>query len=261
MRGRLAWLLIGLCSCVTRHAADYRQAEAAAVERAREVSQVAYFASDRAADQAAQADAALAYGDTNQARVAITNAITASEVSAQMLERGQALLGPPATNQAERARALLSTNAGTRAEAQRGEAQRAAGDGAVIARRNQERSALASLGAEAEAANRKGAVRRFWGWLVASLGIGGAVAALVMFPALLPLLGSLAGWLAGKLPVFASYVGVVSKQAYARAVAVIQKSKTELENGGMGASAAVIRKHQELTRPESALVGSIKKNL
>jgi hypothetical protein len=57
-------------------------------------------------------------------------------------------------------------------------------------------------------------VKRFWRWLIGSLGIGGVIALCVFCPAVIPLLVSLMSWVVGKVPSLAAYFGVVSKKAF-----------------------------------------------
>lgn len=87
---------------------------------------------------------------------------------------------------------------------------------------------LAVLGAVHEQEQNESIVRRAWRWLWATLGLGGIVAVCVLVPGLLPVLGRIAAWAIGRIPVLSHYVGLVGQSAYSRAVTAIQELKTAL---------------------------------
>jgi len=70
---------------------------------------------------------------------------------------------------------------------------------------------LMDLGRRYEAERRKSWLKRLWFGLVGTLGLGGAIAAVVLAPTItLPLIGRLLGWLATTIPSLASWLGITT---------------------------------------------------
>ena len=66
--------------------------------------------------------------------------------------------------------------------------------------------------------------------MVATIDLGGIVALCIAFPALVPVFGSVLGWIIGKMPVLAHYLGLVGVRAYARTVTAIQEVKETIHD-------------------------------
>ncbi len=93
----------------------------------------------------------------------------------------------------------------------------------------------------------------FWSKAVALLGLplAGLIALCVFMPAMIPIVGRLAGWVVSKAPSLAGAVGVVGVKAFDAVVKGIERTrnfpvapaipKTELGNSGLGDS----RRHKE----------------
>jgi hypothetical protein len=103
--------------------------------------------------------------------------------------------------------------------------------GELETRLRQAESELVELGRKYEAERNRSVVRRVWGWAVGTLGIGGIVAACVLCPAVLPLLGNLLGWLIGKIPALAGFVGLVGRRAFDGVVKGVGEIRRELKQG------------------------------
>lgn len=89
---------------------------------------------------------------------------------------------------------------------------------------------LIAMGRLYEAEKNKGVLRRIWTWGLGTLGVGGMIALAVIFPAVIPLLGSLVSWLVGKMPGLASYFGVVGKKAFDAVVLGVGNVRKELKS-------------------------------
>ncbi|MDB6053753.1 MAG: hypothetical protein JWN25_1276 [Verrucomicrobiales bacterium] len=80
-----------------------------------------------------------------------------------------------------------------------------------------------------ESEHNRSLVRRIWSWALGTLGVGGVIAACILFPALIPLAGSLVGWLVGRAPGLAGWFGVVGKKAFDSVVTGVGKARSEFK--------------------------------
>jgi hypothetical protein len=87
--------------------------------------------------------------------------------------------------------------------------------------------ALAELGAKYEKEHNQSIVKRTWHWLIATFGIGGVIALCVFFPAIIPIIGRVLGWIVGKIPALAGAIGVVATRAYDRVVGSVELAKRQ----------------------------------
>jgi hypothetical protein len=150
---------------------------------------------------------------------------SAAAVTANLLERNQSLLGEPSTNQRPRVDRLLSTNPAVRSAAVKAEESRADAEGANVAAVQVAERKWVEQGQEAEKAKARSAWRRLWAWSIGTLVLGGTIALCVFFPAIIPILGQLLGWIVGMVPQLANWLGVVSVKAYQRSVSAFQEAK------------------------------------
>lgn len=230
--------------------------EAAITERARENVQAAGIAVDRSRIQIAQA---AVISPTNEP---LRSAEASTRVASSMLTRAGALIGAPAENQAPLVEGLLSTNQVERVNAERAAGAEVKSEGLLMLDNRTQIATLLEEGKKYEEEHNRSLLRRIWTWTLGTFGIGGLVALCILFPAVVPLLGSILGWLIGKIPILAHYLGVVGTSAYSRAVTAIQESKRAAQlTGQPGAEEIVRRCTAENTGPDTALVRSIKSKL
>jgi hypothetical protein len=195
-------------------------------ERAREVVSAAQLANRAGRD-------ALSTSNTPRAMLAY-------DLSAQFLGRGQALLGLPLEDQTARVAALLSENESLRQEATEAEQKRLEQEQVWRTQKAAYEAKLLEYGTKYEAERNRSVVRRFWGWLVSTLGIGGIIALCVFCPAAIPLIMRLVGWAASKIPSLASAVGVVSKKAFDQVVVGVESAKKSFRENGNPAAAEIL---------------------
>lgn len=100
------------------------------------------------------------------------------------------------------------------------------------------RGRLVEMGKVYEAERNRNVVRRFWGWLVGTLGVGGLIALCMFCPAVIPILGSMATGLIGKFPALAGYFGVVSRKAFDAVVRGVGEAREKLKKDGASRSGA-----------------------
>jgi uncharacterized membrane protein (DUF106 family) len=115
------------------------------------------------------------------------------------------------------------------------------------------------MGQEAEKAKAMSAWHRLWAWSIVTLGMGGTVALCVFFPAIIPILGQLLGWIVGMVPQLANWLGVVSVKAYQRSVSAYQEAKRKAALKGDQATLDMLRQTAaENTEPDADLVRQVK---
>ena len=88
---------------------------------------------------------------------------------------------------------------------------------------------LQEMGRLYEAEKNKSVVRRVWAWLTGIFGIGGLIALVVLCPAVLPLFGTLASWLIGKVPALVNLFGFVGKRAFDSVVTGVGNVRSKLK--------------------------------
>jgi hypothetical protein len=141
------------------------------------------------------------------------------------------MLGSPVVDQTSRVSALLSTNETTRAAGVGAEAVRVQAQSKLVSQEREQAATLQAKGALYEQEHNSGIISRIWKWSIGTLGIGGLIALCVFFPAAIPIMGQLIGWLVSRVPALASWLGVVGLRSYERTVTAIQeirdKSKAE----------------------------------
>lgn len=76
------------------------------------------------------------------------------------------------------------------------------------------RSALVELGKKYEGEKNQSTIRKVWKWALGTLGIGGMIALVIFFPAILPILGGIVGWIVKMLPGVAKWIGLVGTKAF-----------------------------------------------
>lgn len=195
----------------------------------------------------------------HRASAELTNARSAVQVTANLLGRNQSLLGEPATNQAPRVAALLSTNPVVQSSARAIEERKAQAEGAQVAAVQKAEAKLIDLGKAAETQKAKSAWRKAWAWSVGTFGVAGTIALCVFFPAFIPIIGQLIGWIVGMIPQLASFIGLVSVKAYQRSVEAIQMIKVKAAAKGDTATLDTVRQTTaENTSPDARLVGYVK---
>lgn len=208
------WLLICLHAGCTHNAGKRAVVMVHEQERTRELVQGAKLANqvgrDRLVTVASNEQALIAY-----------------DLSGTFLGRAQSIVGLPIVDQSEVVSALLSTNRSLRADAEQAEREHVIEEQAWRAERANYQAKLLEMGAKYEAEHNKSIVRRFWGWLISTLGIGGIIALCVFCPAVIPIFARLIGWVVSKVPALAGAVGVVSTKAYDSVVRGIENAKKE----------------------------------
>lgn len=88
---------------------------------------------------------------------------------------------------------------------------------------------LVEMGKLYEAEKNRSIIKRIWHWAVGTLGFAGLIALIVLCPAVLPVLGSLVGWIIGKLPRLAGVAQVVGKKAFDGVVAGVGSVREHLK--------------------------------
>jgi len=91
---------------------------------------------------------------------------------------------------------------------------------------------LVSLGLIYEAEKNKSIFRRSIAAVIGTIGIGGSIALIVLFPALIPILGSLVAWFIGVVPRVAGFLQVVGKKAFDGVVEGVQNVRLHLAENG-----------------------------
>jgi hypothetical protein len=153
-----------------------------------------------------------------------------TSLAKRFLQRDQEIVGMPAQRidvealLAEKDSAWKELNA--RMDEQRRLLQQR---GELETRLRQAESELVELGRKYEAERNRSVVRRIWGWAVGTLGLGGIIAVCVLCPAVLPLLGNLLGWLIGKIPALAGFLGLVGRRAFDGVVKGVGEIRRELK--------------------------------
>lgn len=155
------------------------------------------------------------------------NALVAYDLSADLLSRGQSILGLPVIDQSAVVTALLSTNKALRLAAESAQRERRVEEQEWASERASYEAQLLEMGQKYEAERNRSITKRFWRWLVSSIGIGGIIALCVFCPAVIPIFGRLLGWLVSKIPQLAGACGVVSTKAYDAIVRGVENAKQE----------------------------------
>jgi len=98
----------------------------------------------------------------------------------------------------------------------------------------------------------KQGVKRFWQktgfWTKIGIIAGGIIALCVFVPAVIPVLGSLIGWLIGKIPTLVSFVGVVGKNTFDAVVEGVGNAKKAVKNTSV--DSVVTEEKETYTRAE-----------
>ena len=119
---------------------------------------------------------------------------------------------------------------------------------------------LLALGEQAEKERARSWWRRIFGGVSVVTLLGGLVALMVFFPPAIAIIGRIIGWLVGKLPAIASFVGVVSVKAFDATVQGVERAKGIMAEDDVGRlevslSQAMDRPHKDLVRARKAVVG------
>jgi hypothetical protein len=186
--------------------------------------------------------------------------LVAYDLSGNFLGRAQSVVGLPIVDQSEIVSALLSTNRALRLNAEQAERDKVAQEQSWRAERADYEGKLQEMGAKYEAERNRSIVRRFWRWLVSSIGIGGIIVLCVFCPAVIPIFGRLLGWLVSKVPQLAGALGVVSTKAYDAIVRGVENAKQEWHRSDAetvlhsNLSSAMDESHKKLVRVRKVAV-------
>lgn len=227
-RGPICWSVLGLvlvAGC-TFHTAILRKVNEQQVERSRELAAAAKIANE--AGRREQSAVSQAIGTNAAAQVAIGRAWMAYDLSGEFLRREQNLLGLPVHDQTPVIVDSLSNLQTTREAAATHERGRESQEEQWAAVARTREAALIEMGTKYEAERNKSIVKRFWGWLIATFGIGGIIALCIFFPFLIPIFGRILAWIVGKIPALAGAIGVVSTKGFDAVVRGIQRAKEDL---------------------------------
>lgn len=242
------------------------------IERAAENNSAAIHANSRAQAAVVSAQTVLAVaGVANERGIAypsntvaisrynLTQAERAGNLTGSLLERNIPLIGAPATNQVARVDALLSDDASQQSLAVKREELLAQAEARQVAQLRQAESRLVELGQFYEKEKAQSAWRRVWAWSISVFGIGGVIAICVFFPAVIPILGSILGWIVSAVPSVAKWIGLVSVKAYERSVAAFQEAKRHAAKAGDVTTLKMLRQTAaENTGPDEKLVKYVK---
>lgn len=92
--------------------------------------------------------------------------------------------------------------------------------------------------------------------------MGGIIAICVFFPFVIPFAGQAIGWLISKIPAVSSFIGLVGKASYERAVMAIQEIKVAAKLSGQPVAESIAKKvAAKNTSKDAALVGHVKEKL
>jgi hypothetical protein len=218
-----AFLLALLCSACTRFAPQRTAVGIKVEERVRE-----HVAAARLANQEARK------------ATSSTRKLMAYDLSEQFLGRAQALVGLPLEDQTDRVTSLIEENEQLRRTAVEAEAERAKQEQVWRTEKATYEARLLEYGAKYEEQRNKSIVRRLWGWLVSTLGIGGIIALCVFCPAAIPILLRIVAWVVNQVPALASAAGVVSRKAFDQVVIGVQNAKAHYEQKGNSEAAQVL---------------------
>lgn len=210
-----AFILFFLVGC-THNAANLKRVDTKQDERTREVIQAAKVANDIGHQR-------LASHETNS----VVEAMIAYDLSATYLRRGQGIMGLPIVDQTAVVADLLSSNAKLKAAAEAVEKERVTQEQEWAQERAELNRKLLEMGAKYEEEHNKSIVRRVWGWLFSTLGIGGIIALCFLCPAVIPIFARMLAWVVGKFPKLAGAMGVVSTQAFDAVMRGIHRAKKE----------------------------------
>jgi hypothetical protein len=243
----LALALALLLAGCTRNAARRSVMVAREGERTRELIQGAKLSNQFGRER-------LLVGGSNS----VERALVAYDLVDGFLGRAQSIVGLPIVDQTEVVSALLSELKTVRAGAEAGERDRIEQEQGWARERAISEQKLLELGAKYEAERNKSLVKRFWRWLVSSVGIGGVVALCVFCPAAIPIIARVLAWVAGKIPALAGLIGVVSTKAFDSAVRGIQRAKEEFAKEPPEAHAEVLATSlsKEMDREHKDLVAA-----
>jgi hypothetical protein len=258
----LAIFLMLVMSGCTGFALRGARAGAALDVKGREDVQAARYAAEATVSRAELAAAAIKVGATNEAGTAMEQTVRAAGVSAAMSGSAERILGPPAIDQRQRVERLCSTNEAVVVAARASEAERNAQVSAILVERDRLQAQLLEMGAKYEAERNTSIVRRFWRWCIGTSGLTAIILICVFFPAAMPVFGRIIGWVVGRLPTLAHYVGLVGVEAYKRAVTTVQEVKLAcLASGDAGRLAEVKKIAVENCGDDSDLVKATKRAL
>ncbi len=154
-------------------------------------------------------------------------------VAALLAKSDQLLVGAPAS------RLDIDALIANQKNARESLAQRLHSDEALLAGQIKARNAvqeheavLIEKGLKYEAQQNRTIIRRLWHWSIATLGIGGLIGICILFPALIPLVAQVFGWIVSKLPSLASAFGVVSHHAFDAIVTGVGQVRQKLKQSG-----------------------------
>lgn len=153
-------------------------------------------------------------------------ALVAYDLSDVMLRRNQSIMGLPVRDQAQRVGLIIDEDP----DAIEAELERVDWEVKLKIAQNKRQAQLELIGQRAEEVRNKGVVQKFWRWFtgLSFLAMLGILAALCFaFPVILPIAGRIIGWIVGKIPAAAGYIGAVSTSALDRVYKGIEKTKLE----------------------------------
>lgn len=192
----------------------------------------------------------------------LASADWSAAMAARLAGRAEALLGPPAIDQSSRMESMLSTNASERAQSQAREQARESLQSADLRAQRSQEATLIEKGKIYETEHNQSIVRRVWGWIIGSVGILGVVALCFLCPPAISVFGTALGWLISKIPQISSFIGLVGKRSYERAVTAIQEIKEKSKAAGKDEISDFAQKVAvENTSKDSALVAHVKDKL
>jgi hypothetical protein len=270
-------LFAGFSTACTTNSRTLKRENPINAERGSENNQAARLANDRTLSALDRTSSVLSVmGITNAEQTQITlpipaivlvqkesaNAKKSATIVGNLLERNESIIGAPATNQGNRIFTWLSDDPQINAMAVKREQMAAMVDGNRIANIRAVERNLIDLGMTAEKTHAKNLWHRFWVWSISTFGLGGIIAVCILFPAIVPILGSFVGWIVGKIPSLASWIGLVSMKAYKRSISAFQQAKIKAAIAGDSKTLELLRMTAaENTEPDVRLITAMKTNL
>ena len=94
---------------------------------------------------------------------------------------------------------------------------------------HQANTKLLELGRLYEQEKAKSTWKRIWAWTMSTFGIGGLVALVIFWPAVLPVFGAIASFLISKIPALTNLLGLVGKSAFDAAVKGVGNTRKRLK--------------------------------
>ena len=203
-------------------------------QRTKELINAAKSASEHTKYQLVETTVLIDKTNWFDAKMTLSAAKEANNLSIDFLKRGEGLVGLPLKDQTKTVNDLLSTNKYIKQAAESAAHSQFKQEQEWRAAQQDREQKLIEYGTKFEAERNNNIIKRFWNWSVGLLGIGGIIALVIFFPICIPIfakiIGVVIGWVVNVFPKIADFVGLSLKKTLDNSVKGIGAIRTEIKN-------------------------------